>query len=217
MVHHSLSGVLFLDELPEFHRGVLENLRQPLEEHCVTVSRTCGSYTYPAHFMLVCAMNPCKCGYYPDKNRCTCTEGEIISYRSRLSGPLLDRIDMYVETSRVDIGSLQGMGKGESSAQIRERVIRARRCQEARFRGLKYRFNSELEAGDIQRFCQLDQGGQSLMEKAYGRFQMSVRNYHRILKVSRTIADLAGEEHIREEHVCEALAYRMAERNREAK
>jgi len=208
-------GVLFLDELTEFPRNILECLRQPLEERKVNIARAQGNYQYPADFMLVCAMNPCRCGYYPDKNRCTCTEKDINQYWNRLSGPLLDRIDMYVETSRVDLSRLQGNGKEESTATIRKRVEAARKIQEKRFKKKDYSFNSEMKPVDVEQFCVLGRKEKQLMELAYSRLKLSARTYHRVLKVARTIADLEGCEQIQEKHISEALAYRLTERNKQ--
>ncbi len=204
-------GVLFLDELTEFPRNILECLRQPLEDRQVNIARVQGNYIYPADFMLVCAMNPCRCGFFPDKNRCRCTEAELAKYWNRLSGPLLDRMDMYVETSRIELEKLQSLSPGESSAQIRRRVVEARAVQEERFKGKKYSFNGDMEAGELERFCELGREEKRLMELAYRRLDLSARTYHRILKVARTIADLGHSEHIREEHLSEALAYRLTE------
>lgn len=208
-------GVLFLDELTEFPRNILECLRQPLEDHKVSIARAQGSFQYPANFMLVCAMNPCKCGYYPDKNRCTCTQKDMIQYWNRLSGPLLDRIDMYVETSRVDLNRLQGTNKEESTETIRKRVEAARKIQEKRFRKKSYSFNSEMRASDVEEFCVLGRKEKHLMELAYSKLKLSARTYHRVLKVARTIADLEGSEMIREKHISEALAYRLTERSQQ--
>lgn len=205
-------GVLFLDELTEFPRYILECLRQPLEEHTVNIARVQGNYQYPANFMLVCAMNPCKCGYYPDKNRCTCSDKDIANYWNKLSGPLLDRIDMFVETSRVDLSKLQSTGKEESTEVIRKRVEAARKRQEKRFKGKPYSFNSEIPSSDIEKFCALGQREQKMMELAYSRLKLSARSYHRVLKVARTIADLEGCERINEMHISEALSYRFIEK-----
>lgn len=205
-------GVLFLDELTEFPRNILECLRQPLEDHRVNIARANGNFQYPANFMLVCAMNPCKCGYYPDKNRCTCNEKDMIQYWNRLSGPLLDRIDMYVETSRVDLTKLQGTGKEESTETIRKRVEKARKIQEKRFMKKNYTFNSEMKAADMNEFCVLGKKEKLLMEIAYTKLKLSARTYHRVLKVARTIADLDGSDVIKEKHISEALAYRLTER-----
>lgn len=208
-------GVLFLDELTEFPRGILECLRQPLEEHQVSIARAQGKYSYPANFMLICAMNPCRCGYYPDMNRCTCTEKEITGYWNKLSGPLLDRIDMYVETSRVELDRLQKEGKEETTEQIRKRVEKARKMQEVRFRNQKYTFNSEMSTTDIEQFCLLGKQERQLMEMAYERFKLSARTYHRVLKVARTIADLDECEKIECKHISEALSYRFIDRSRQ--
>ncbi len=202
-------GVLFLDELTEFPRKTLECLRQPLEDHKVSIARVQRSFQYPSNFMLVCAMNPCKCGYYPDRNRCTCSQKDIEQYRSRLSGPLLDRIDMYVETARVDVSKLQGNSKEESTEIIRKRVVAARRMQEKRFQEKSYIFNSEMPAADVEEFCILGTKEKQLMELAYSRLGLSARTYHRVLKVARTIADLEGSRTIQEKHISEALGYRM--------
>lgn len=206
-------GVLFLDELTEFPRYILECLRQPLEEHTVNIARVQGNYQYPANFMLVCAMNPCKCGYYPDKNRCTCSQKDIVNYRNKLSGPLLDRIDMYVETSRVELDKLQSTGREESTETIRKRVEAARRLQKERFADKSYSFNAEMPAADIDRFCELGSSEKQLMELAYTRLKLSARTYHRVLKVARTIADLEECERISQKHISEALAYRFVEKN----
>lgn len=205
-------GILFLDELTEFPRNILECLRQPLEDRQVNIARAQGNYVYPADFMLVCAMNPCKCGFYPDKNRCRCSEPELKKYWNRLSGPLLDRMDMYVETSRIELEKLQTLEQGESSAQIRRRVMEARTVQEERFRGRPYSFNGDMDSRELERFCELGEEEKRLMELAYKRLDLSARTYHRVLKVARTIADLGHSERIREEHLSEALAYRFTER-----
>ena len=200
-------GVLFLDELPEFRREVLDSLRQPLEEHRVTVSRTGGSITYPSDFMLVCAMNPCPCGYFPDRNRCRCTETQVRKYLSRVSGPILDRIDLCVELQPVDITGLGGK-RGEESAAIRKRVLLARERQIGRFAGTACRFNADIAAADIDRYCALGGKEKACMERLYRSLHLSARAYHRLLKVARTIADLAGEDRIGEEHLMEAAFYR---------
>lgn len=202
-------GVLFLDELTEFPRSILETLRQPIEDKKVNIVRVHGNYTFPSDFMLVCAFNPCKCGFYPDKNKCTCTESELHRYRNKLSGPLIDRIDMYVETQRVDLSSLRDSGKEENTAVIRERVATARARQEQRFKGQNIQFNSQMEVQDIEKYCHLEGKEKKLMELAYNSLELSARTYHRVLKVARTIADLDGEEKISERHISEALAYRF--------
>lgn len=206
-------GVLFLDELPEFGRVILDSMRQPLEEHQVHIARSSGVVTYPANFMLVAAMNPCPCGYYPDRNKCRCSEVQIKKYMGHVSGPILDRIDLCVELQAVAVSNLQNNGKNrkikpESSMRMRERVIAARECQERRFRDTKYHFNGEVEAADMERFCRLGKEEMKFMEQLYSSLQLTARAYHRILKVARTIADLAGEEEISTEHLLEAACYR---------
>ncbi len=208
IVSLSHRGVLFLDELPEFDRSVIDSMRQPLEEHCVQIAKAGGSLTYPAEFMLVCAMNPCPCGYYPDRNRCRCTQVQRNRYAGRVSGPIMDRMDIWVELYPVDIGALQGNGKAESSAQIRRRVEAARRMQEERFAGTGYHFNAEMGPEDVEHYCPLDRPGQKTMERLYQSLQLGARAYHRVRKVARTIADLAGEERIGEEHLLEAAGFR---------
>ena len=202
-------GVLFLDELPEFRREVLDSLRQPLEEHRVNISRISGNVTYPSDFMLVCAMNPCPCGYYPNRNRCRCTEPQVRKYMGRVSGPILDRIDLCVELQPVDVLSLRD-GQGESSASIRQRVLKARERQVRRFAGTVYRFNADIDASDIERYCPLGQEEQDCMERLYHSLHLSARAFHRVLKVARTIADLEGAEQIGVEHLMEASFYRPA-------
>ncbi len=204
-------GVLFMDELPEFKRSTLEILRQPLEDKKIHIARTHGSFIYPADFMLVAAMNPCPCGYYPDRSKCTCSEGEIKRYLSKISGPILDRIDVTVEAPRVGIGQLCANVKNESSADIRKRVLAAREKQEKRYRGTKYHFNAELSAGDVKRFCPLGAREQELMERIFERMSLSARAYHKIIKVARTIADLDGEENISCAHLSEAACFRMSD------
>lgn len=201
-------GVLFLDELPEFQRYILDSMRQPIEEHRIHISRASGNVTYPADFMLVCAMNPCVCGYYPDTNRCRCTELQIKRYMGKVSGPILDRIDLCVEVQPVDVFALQQKNTVENSATIRGRVEQARVMQKNRFQGTKYRFNADVESGDMERFFELGASQRKCMENIYHSLQLSARAYHRIIKVARTIADLAGEAQIKEEHLMEAAVYR---------
>ena len=203
-------GVLFLDELPEFSRSVLDCMRQPLENREVQLDRVYGNVTYPADFTLVCAMNPCVCGYYPDRNRCRCTESSVRKYLGRVSGPVLDRMDLCVEILPVNMEGLHKK-QGESSAVIRERVQKARKRQEARFQDVSYHFNSEIPPAHMERFCPLEPKEQNIMEKAFETMKLSARGYHRILRVARTIADLAGEEKISEEHLLEAICYRTGE------
>ena len=201
-------GVLFLDELPEFNTNTLEMLRQPLEERKITVSRMQGSYTYPAGFMLVAAMNPCKCGYYPDRTRCNCSQNQIHRYLNRISRPLLDRIDLCVEASEMTYQELQGKEKGESSADIRERVKRARHMQQERYAMEKVYCNGELSAKMVEKYCSIGAKEQELIQQIFTKMHFSARSYHRLLKVARTIADLAGSERILTEHLSEAICYR---------
>ncbi len=203
-------GILFLDEMPEFGSNVLNLLRQPLEEKKIQIARTGGNYEYPADFMLVGAMNPCPCGYYPDIGRCRCTESAIRKYQSRLSGPILDRIDVFAEVSALTMEELSfdrdkpGEGQ-ESSAAIRSRVLRAREMQKERGEG---RFNALLTPEETDRFCETDKEGKRLLKKVFGKLGLSARSYYRILRVARTIADLDGSEKIEKAHLAEAVSCR---------
>lgn len=201
-------GVLFLDELPEFQRNTLDSLRQPLEDKAVHIARIGGNITYPADAMLVCAMNPCPCGYYPDKNRCRCTEGAVKKYMGRISGPILDRIDLCVELHPVNIVAMRYGIRAKSSETIRERVLLARERQRERFEGTPYRFNGDIDGTHVEEYCVLGREEQDFMEQLYTALQLSVRAYHRILKVSRTIADLDGQQNIGIEQLTEAAFYR---------
>jgi magnesium chelatase family protein len=213
-------GVLFLDELPEFGSRVLEVMRQPLEDKVVTISRAQGSLTFPANFQLIAAMNPCSCGYYGDPVKpCTCALGMVSKYQKRISGPLLDRIDIHIEVPRVEFEKLSQQRLGESSRVIRDRVENARQKQIHRFSNYDQdnneeqsnRFktcNSEMGPGEIRTLCHLDTTSENLMRTAMRQFQLSARAYHRILKLARTIADLAGNEQIEPNHIAEALQYR---------
>ena len=212
LAHH---GVLFLDELPEFKRSVLEVLRQPIEDGRVTISRAAVSLTYPSSFMLAAAMNPCPCGYFSDPNReCTCSPLLIQRYLSKISGPLLDRIDIHIEVPAVRYKELSGELTGEKSELIRKKVNRARQIQQGRFKGLSDTFcNSQMESKQIRTFCKIDEKGNELLKTAITKLGLSARAYDRILKVSRTIADLEGSEHILPQHVGEAIQYRSLDRN----
>lgn len=202
-------GVLFLDELPEFNGRVLEVLRQPMEDKIVTISRAQGSLTFPAAFTLVAAMNPCPCGFYGDAERpCTCSAGMIERYRKRISGPLLDRIDLHIEVPRVPYEKLSRATPGEPSARIRERVEAARERQRARLSGTGLTCNADLGPAQIRQFCGLGEESQALMRAAMRQLHLSARGYHRVLKVARTIADLDGSNLIRTHHLAEALQYR---------
>jgi len=212
LAHH---GVLFLDELPEFARNVLEVLRQPLEDGRVTVSRSKLSVEYPANFMLVCAMNPCPCGYYTDPAKeCTCLSHAIQKYMAKISGPLLDRIDLHIEVPAVKYKELSSKENGESSGKIRERVIQAREMQVHRFKGRKGLYsNADMQSKDIREYCKLDSAGEELLKMAITKLGLSARAYDRILKVGRTIADMAASADIRPEHISEAIQYRSLDRN----
>jgi magnesium chelatase family protein len=208
------NGVLFLDELPEFRRQALEQLRQPLEEGALTVARSGVSAGFPARVLFVSAMNPCPCGFLGDRDQsCTCKEPDIQRYLSRLSGPLVDRIDLHVEVARVPYKDLTHRGPSEtSSASLRGRVIEARRIQEERFRGFEIRCNARMGACEVVQHCSAEPAGSRLLEAAFDRLGLSARAYHRILKVSRTIADLEGSARIRTEHIAEAIQYRILDR-----
>lgn len=201
-------GVLFLDELPEFQKNVLEVLRQPLEDRIIRITRTHGNYQFPANFMLVAAMNPCPCGCYPDTRRCICTPGQIQHYLGKISQPFLDRIDICVEAPRISYESLKNKKKAESSAQIRERVVRARKIQQKRFAEKIRKTNAAMGIQELEQFCSLGEAEERIVRQAFTTFNLTARTYHKILKVARTIADLAGEEKIRKIHLQEALSFR---------
>lgn len=209
----SHNGVLFLDEIPEFKRNVLEVLRQPLENGEVTVSRAVASITYPASFMLVSAMNPCPCGYLSDpKHQCTCTPGQIYRYRRKVSGPLLDRIDIHIEVPAVPYKELSADSVGETSEDIRKRVVAARDIQLERFRGDKIYCNGQMKTRHIKKYCTLKNDALSLLETAMHKLGLSARAYARILKLSRTIADLETSIEIHSHHISEAIQYRTLDR-----
>lgn len=207
------NGILFLDELPEFGRNVLEVLRQPLEDRSITISRAKYSVEYPSNFTLIGAMNPCPCGYYnhPTKE-CSCQPFAIHRYFARISGPLLDRIDMHIEVTPVAVSDLSAKSQEESSAEIRQRVIRARAIQSKRFAGTGIHSNAMMNSAMLRTFCPLAPEVQSLLERAMERLNLSARAYDRIIKVARTIADLAGEESISTKHIAEAINYRSLDR-----
>jgi len=207
------NGVLFLDELPEFRRNVLEVMRQPLEDGNITVSRAMGSINYPASFMLVAAMNPCVCGFLTDPQKeCTCTPLQIQRYRSKISGPLLDRIDIQVEVPGLRYQELASKDAGESSDVIRKRVNIARSIQQQRFQKTKIHANAQMGAKDIKRYCAVKEDAERLLETAINKLGLSARAYSRVLKVGRTIADLAGAENIEASHIAEAIQYRSLDR-----
>ncbi len=201
-------GVLFLDELTEFDRSTLEVLRQPLEDGFVTVSRLHGAYVFPADTMLVAAMNACPCGYFPDKKKCRCSTKAISRYLSHISRPLLDRIDICIETEAFNFKDMKNSCVEESSADIRKRVEKAREIQQKRYKSEDYAFNSHIKAKDMEKYCKLGSKEEKFVHKAFETMQLSMRAYHRILKVARTIADLAGEDKISIRHLSEAVCYR---------
>lgn len=206
-------GVLFLDELPEFNKYTLEVLRGPLEDRQVTVSRTNATHTYPANFMFIASMNPCPCGYYGTKNKnCSCTPQAIQKYMGKISGPLLDRIDICTEVSQVEYKKLDSMQDVESSEKIKERVNKARKIQNERYKEKKIFSNAELTPKLIKEHCKLNHKGKNILESAFNRLNLSARAYGRILKVARTIADLDESTDINEMHIAEAIQYRTIDR-----
>jgi magnesium chelatase family protein len=211
LAHH---GVLFLDELAEFRRETLEVMRQPLEDGLVTISRAARTVTYPARFTLAAALNPCPCGFYQDSRReCLCTPRQISRYLTKISGPLLDRIDLQVEVAALSTPEIASVESGEPSAPIRVRVEAARQLQRERFRRAGIRCNAEMGERHMRRFCELDPPSRQMLTAAIDRLGLSARGHDRILKVSRTIADLAGEERIHSAHVAEAVQYRALDRS----
>ena len=206
-------GVLFLDELTEFHKSTLEVLRGPLEDRQVTVSRVNGSFTYPANFMFAASMNPCPCGYFGSKDKeCTCTPNSISKYLWKISGPLLDRIDICIEVSPVKYQKLDSSEKIETSEEIKKRVNKARKIQLERYKSNKILSNSELTPKLIEKYCTLDSKGKLILENAFNKLKLSARAYGRILKVARTIADLDESENIEVKHIAEAIQYRSIDR-----
>jgi magnesium chelatase family protein len=210
LAHH---GVLFLDELPEFRRSALETMRQPLEDGEVTISRSAGKVTLPSAFMLVAAMNPCPCGYLSDANhRCRCTPTQIQRYRARVSGPLLDRIDLHIEAPALSLAELRSEKPGESSADLRHRIAASRALQLTRFKGTRITANARMTHAQIRRNCRIDSTLGDLLQQAMEQLSLSARAYDRILKVARTIADLAAAERIEAPHLLEAIQYRSLDR-----
>lgn len=201
-------GVLFLDEIAEFPKNILDNLRQPLEEHSIKIERERGEYEFPAEFLLVAAMNPCPCGNYPDLNKCTCTTTQIRGYLGKLSQPLLDRIDICVEVPKVEYDDLTEEIREEASEAIRERIVKARRIQWERYRNCEIKANAHLSIKDMEKYCALDSEGDKIMRQAYEQLGLTARTYHKVLGVARTIADLEGAEDIQGKHLREALTYR---------
>ncbi len=203
------NGVLFLDELPEFKKSVLEVLRQPLEDGFVTISRAKASLTFPSKFMLIASMNPCPCGYLGDPfHQCNCSQSSIDKYLGKISNPLLDRIDIHIEVSPVKYEDLKQSAKEETSSEIRERVNRARKIQLNRFEGMDINSNSEISPNDLNKYCALDKNSELIMNRAFKKYNFTGRTYNKLLKVSRTIADLENEKNIRENHILEAIRYR---------
>lgn len=209
LAHH---GVLFLDELPEFSRHVIEMLRQPLEDGEVTISRVQASLTYPANFMLVASMNPCPCGFYPDYERCQCTPGQIRRYLNRISGPLLDRIDIHVEAGAIAYDDIQKKAREEPSKAIKSRIIKTQLRQQKRYGQTGSFYNALLSGKEIEQYCQVDAMGQKLLKEAFDKLDFSARAYFKILKIARTIADLDDQPMILEKHIAEALSYRALDR-----
>lgn len=206
-------GVLFLDELPEFNRSTLEVLRGPLEDGIVSISRVNSSFTYPCKFMFVASMNPCPCGYYGSKEKeCTCTEQAISKYMGKISGPLLDRIDIQIEVTGVKYQKLESNNKIESSKDIQKRVNVARQIQRERYKDEKIYSNSELTPKLIEKYCQIDEESKKILQTAFEKLGFSARAYGRILKVARTIADLAGSTQINKSHIAEAIQYRSLDK-----
>lgn len=206
-------GVLFLDELPEFNTNALESLRVPLEDRKVTISRQNATLTYPCKFMLIASMNPCQCGYYGSQEKnCSCKPEQVKKYRNRVSGPLLDRIDIHVEVNSISYNQLEQNKKIETSQEIRNRVNQARKIQLDRYQKYRIFSNSELTPPLIEKFCQLNSKSKHILEKAFNKLGLSARAYNRILKVARTIADLEASEEIQEKHLAEAIQYRSLDR-----
>ena len=205
-------GVLFLDEIPEFSKPALEILRQPMEERVIHIARNRGNYTFPADFMLAAAMNPCRCGFYPDMEKCSCNSGEIKRYLGKISGPLLDRMDICSEVPRMEYGRMAAKRIGETSEAIRERVSRAHEIQRRRYQGTPFRYNAELTPAAIGTYCALGKKEETLLSEVFDKLDMSMRGCHRVLRVARTIADLDGSDRIRTEHLSEAVMYRMGDR-----
>ena len=206
------NGILFLDELPEFSKSVLEVLRQPMESKEINISRANANVKYPADFQLICALNPCPCGYHNSKNHeCTCSPYEISRYLSKISHPLLDRIDLHLEVDEVDYKEISSDRNGESSSDIRKRVKLVREIQKDRFKDKTYKYNSEIPEKDLKKFCKLDEKSKKILEFAFKKYSMSARTYNKILKTARTVADLDGKENISEDHILESIQYRSVD------
>lgn len=206
------NGILFLDELPEFSRDVLEALRQPLEDRIVTVARAQATHIFPADFMLICSMNPCPCGNYGSELECRCTPLQIQRYLSRISGPLLDRLDLHVEVPRVKYEHLREKTGGETSSSLQAKVLAAREIQARRFASENIKLNSQMGPGEVKKYCRLDDKAENLFKAAFAKLNLNARAYDRILKVARTIADLEEAEHIKTYHLAESIQYRSLDR-----
>lgn len=205
-------GVLFLDELPEFQRQTLEVMRQPLEDGYVNVSRIEGNYRYPAKFQLTCALNPCKCGYYPDRRRCSCSPEQIKNYLGRISKPLLDRIDIFAETVVLKYEEINCSKKNESSFEVRKRIEKVHKIQKERYKNEDIIFNSELKAGMIKKYCMMENDAKEYLEQIFDTMEFSARAYHKVLKTARTIADMEESDRIKRVHISEAVCYRSADK-----
>ena len=205
-------GVLFLDELPEFKKDTLEILRQPIEDKVARLVRLNGNFEYPSDFMLVAAMNPCKCGYYPDMNKCNCNTRDIYRYLNKISMPFIDRMDVCVEAPRIAFDELTGSKEGVSSAQMREEVICAHQIQSERYKGSPYRFNADVKGADTEEYFRVGKAERKLLEDAFERLNLTARSYHKILKVARTAADLACRKDIETSHIMQAICYRNVDR-----
>ncbi len=212
LISLSHRSVLFLDELPEFDKTVINTLRQPLEDHVAVISRMNGSCTYPARFLMVCGANPCPCGLYPSQ-KCKCTQAEVMRYQRRISGPILDRIDLTTDVQRLPVGALMSHTKEVDSATIRQKVMAARERQLQRFAGMDISYNGDMRAADVEKFCELGRTEQRFVKEMFAGLDLSARAYHKILRVSRTIADLDDCDRITEDHLAEAAGYRAVERS----
>jgi len=206
------NGVLFLDELPEFQKKTLETLRQPLEDRQITITRVGGVHTYPSFFLLAASMNPCPCGYYGSSNKCSCTQHEISNYLGKISGPLLDRIDIQAESPFVDYNALQSNRPSPSTKDIRAKIMVAVELQRERYKDERIAFNAQLGSAEIDRFCVIDVAGRALLRQAFEKMGLSARAYHKCLRLSRTIADLDQSERIEPQHLAEAIQYRGLDR-----
>lgn len=205
-------GILYMDEFPEFSRDVMEALRQPLEDRQVVVSRAGGTFCFPADFILLAAMNPCRCGYYPDRNKCNCTERDVKKYLEKISGPILDRIDLCVHMNPVSFWDIKSEKPQESSIEIRKRVNQAVDIQRSRYKSEKFHYNSQLQGEYIEKYCKLEKEAENLIKEVYEKMELSVRSYEKILKVSRTIADLKGKKDITIKELAEAISYKVTEK-----